>query len=182
MKSFFTEQIKIHQVCESCQKYAKTIKLTLPATCIDLCESECDQCIDLKDVCDQCKDADFMSYILPMRPCKRCIESNLQCIKRVVMILTSDCEEGNKQCTSKLRKEIEEVTTDPHLSLLSVLPDCPHVLKTCKASFSNWYLELKNERGCLALLYTLRNKAEPEVRKTIKKFLKSNDYVRNQQY
>ena len=80
---------------------------------------------------------------------------------------------------SKLRKEIEEVTIDPHLSLLSVLPDCSHVLKTCKESFSNWYLELKNKRGCLALLYTLRNKAEPEVRKTIKKFLKSNDYVRN---
>ena len=52
-------------------------------------------------------------------------------------------------------------------------------MKTCKARFSNWYLELKHERGCLALLYTLRNKAEPEVRKTIKEFLKSNDYVRN---
>ena len=41
MKSFLTEHIKILQVCESCQKYAKDIKLTLPATCIDLCESEC---------------------------------------------------------------------------------------------------------------------------------------------
>ena len=52
MKSFFTEQIKILKVCESCQKYAKDIKLRLPATCVDLCESECRQCIDLKDVCD----------------------------------------------------------------------------------------------------------------------------------
>ena len=75
---------------------------------------------------------------------------------------------------SKLRKETEEVIIDPHLSLLSVLPDRSHVLKTCKASFSNWYLELKNERGCLALLYTLQNKFEPKVHKTIKKFLKSN--------
>ena len=145
----------------------------------DLCESESRQCIYLKDVFDQCKDADFTSYIPPMRPCKRCIESNLQCIKRVVMAITSDCEEGNKQCMCKLRKEIEEDASDPHLSLFSVLPDCPHVLKTCKARFSNWYLELKNERGCLALLYTLQNKAEPEVSKTIKKFLKSNNYVRN---
>ena len=95
------------------------------------------------------------------------------------MVLTSDCGEGNKQCMSKLRKEIEEVTINPHLSLFSVLPDCPHILKTCKASLSNWYLGLKNERGSLALLYTLRNKAEPEVRKAIKRFLKSNDYVRN---
>ena len=177
MKSFFTEQIKILQVCESCQKYAKDMKLTLPATCINLCESEY-----LKDVCDQCKDAGFTSYIPPMKPCKRCIESNLQCIKRVVMILTSDCKEGNKQCMSKLRNEIEEIAIDPHLSLLSVLPDCPHILKTCKASFSDWYLELKNEWGYLALLYTLRNKVEPEVRKTIKNFLKSNDYVRNRDW
>ena len=56
---------------------------------------------------------------------------------------------------SKLRKEIEEVTIDPHLSLLSVLPDRSNVLKTCEASFSKWYLELKNELGCLALLYSL---------------------------
>ena len=182
MKSFFTEQIKILQVCESCQKYAKDMKLTLPATHINLCESECRQCIDLKDVCDQCKDAGFTYYIPPMKLCKRCIESNLQCIKRVVMILTSDCKEGNKQCMSKLRNEIEEIAIDPHLSLLSALPDCPHILKTCKASFSDWYLELKNERGYLALLYTLRNKVEPEVRKAIKKFLKSNDYVRNRDW
>ena len=86
------------QVCESCQKDTKDIKLTLPAACINLRESKCRQCIDLKDVCDQCRDADFTSYIPPMRPCKRCIESNLQCIERVV--LTSNYEEGNKQCMS----------------------------------------------------------------------------------
>ena len=45
-----------------------------------------------------------MPYIPPMKPCKRCIESHLQCVKRVVMVLTSDCEEGNKQCMSKLKK------------------------------------------------------------------------------
>ena len=52
------------------------------------------------------------------------------------MVLTSDCKDVNNQCMSKLRKEIVEVTTDPHISLLPVLPDCPHVLKTCKATFS----------------------------------------------
>ena len=62
--------------CESWQKYAKDIKLTLPATVIGLCESKCCQCIDLKDVCDQCEDADFTPYMPLMRPCKRFIESN----------------------------------------------------------------------------------------------------------
>ena len=79
----------------------------------------------------------ILRLIPPMRPCERCSESNLQCIKRGVMVLTSDCEEGNKQCMSKLRKEMEEGTVDLHFSLLSVLLDCPHVLKTCKASFCN---------------------------------------------
>ena len=30
-------------------------------------------------------------------------------------------------------------------------------------------------------MYTLRNNAEPEVRKTIKKFLRNNDYIRNRE-
>ena len=42
-----------------------------------------------------------------------------------------------------------------------------------------WYLKLENERGNLAVLKTLRNKASPEVRKTMRKFLPRNDHVRN---
>ena len=63
--------------------------------------------------------------------------------------------------------------------LLSLLPYVPHVFKTCKASFSNWYLQLNNERGCLSIFYTLRNRADHDVRKNIKSFLKKNDYVWN---
>ena len=65
------------------------------------------------------------------------------------------------------------------MSLLSLLPDVSHVLKTCKADFSNWYLQLNNERRCLSIFYTLRNKEDHNVRKNVKSFLKSNDYVRN---
>ena len=63
--------------------------------------------------------------------------------------------------------------------LLSLLPYVPHVFKTCKASVSNWYLQLNNERGCLSIFYTLRNRADHDVRKNIKSFLKKNDYVWN---
>ena len=42
-----------------------------------------------------------------------------------------------------------------------------------------WYSKLENERGNLAVLKTLRNKASPEVRKTMRKFLPRNDHVRN---
>ena len=60
-----------------------------------------------------------------------------------------------------------------------LLSDIPHFLKTCKANSENWYLQLNNERGCLSLFYTLRKRADPEVRKNVKTYLKSNDYVRN---
>ena len=77
------------------------------------------------------------------------------------------------------KEEVIDGSLDPALSLLPVLPDSPHVLKTLRASFSNWSLQLGSERGNLYLLYTLRNRAEPEVRKVIKKHLPPNDYVRN---
>ena len=32
-----------------------------------------------------------------------------------------------------------------------VLPDVLHMLQTCKAKFSNWYLILNNECGCLSI-------------------------------
>lgn len=46
-----------------------------------------------------------------------CIENNAQCIRQVVMVLASGWEEGNKQYMPKLRKEIEQGTMDPHLSI-----------------------------------------------------------------
>ena len=179
VKELFTEQIRILQICENCQKRSEHILLTIPRASIDLCESACNECLQIEEVFDQCKIKGFISHIPSVRPCEYCMEHDMVCVKRVVMILTSDCEEGNKQCMEKLKQEIDGNTVDPHLSLLSIVPDCPHVLKTCKASFSNWYLQLLNERGCLSLFYTLRNKAEPEVRKKIKTFLPRNDYVRN---
>ena len=80
---------------------------------------------------------------------------------------------------AQIQQELDESTINPHLPLLSFLPDVPHVLKTCKTSFSNWYLQLNNDRGCLFFFYTLRSKADHDVRKNVISFLKSNDYVRN---
>ena len=84
--------MKSLQVCKSCQKYAEAIKLLLPASCIDLFESECCQCIDLKDVVT----GEEISIFRLTFPQKRCSEYKTQCIKRVPMILKSDREEVNK--------------------------------------------------------------------------------------
>ena len=65
------------------------------------------------------------------------------------------------------------------MSLVIPLTDSVHVGKSLKAGFANWYLKLENKKGNLAILKTLRNKASPEVRKTMLKFLHRNDHVQN---
>ena len=52
--------------------------------------------------------------------------------------MTSDFEEGNKQMFLKMKEQISNGEIDPNLSLLLPLPDCPHLGKRMKTSFSNW--------------------------------------------
>ena len=68
---------------------------------------------------------------------------------------------------------------DHNLSLLSVIPDCPHVGKSLKASCSNWFLKLGHERGNLSLLRNLQNRSAPEVSRQVKRLTPKNDFVRN---
>ena len=65
------------------------------------------------------------------------------------------------------------------MSLLSLLLDVPHVLKTCQARFSNCYFQLNNKRGYFSTFYILRNRADHDVKKNVQSTLKSNDYVLN---
>ena len=53
----------------------------------------------------------------------------LVCKRVVVLVLTSDCEQGNKTAFINLQAEIESNEVDPCLSLLSILLDYPHVGK-----------------------------------------------------
>ena len=96
-----------------------------------------------------------------------------------VLACIIDCEEGNKKAMTEMKENLEKGTVDPHLALIVPLPDSVHVGKSLKASFANWYLKLSNERGNLSMLKTLRNKADPVVRKEMRKFLPRNDHVRN---
>ena len=103
-----------------------------------------------------------------LRACDYCLKNNFHCIRRVVLVITVDCESGNKQCLKQIQQELNENTINLHLSLLLLLPDVLRVLKTCKASFSNWYLQLNNKRGCLSMFYKLRKRAGHDVRKNVK--------------
>jgi hypothetical protein len=73
------------------------------------------------------------------------------------MIVCSDCESGNKTAFEIIKTKLEAGNEDPELAFLSVLPDCPHVGKSIKAAFSNWWLKCRNERINLAQKQIIRD-------------------------
>ena len=65
------------------------------------------------------------------------MENEQQCTRRVILVLTLDCEEGNKKAMQMIKEAVEDATIDTSCLLLLVLADSPHVGKSLKASFSN---------------------------------------------
>lgn len=133
----------------------------------------------MKELCEECKAKGHVSYHPAIRACSWCLENGAQCVRRVIFVIVADCETGNKGAFILIRKSIEEGTIDAYLSLLTILPDCPYVGKSLKASFSNWWLKLCNERGNLGLLRTLRNRAGSATMTTMRKLVQRNDHVKN---
>ena len=177
MKNRFDTTCKLLQVCEACRNMVPSIENTMSLEGISICDSACNECFKEKVVCEECKQHGHTSFFLSLRACKRCIEDCKKCVKAAVLVVTVDCEEGNKKAMSDILEELENGTRDPSLSLVIPIPDSVHVGKSLKVGFANWYLN--NERGNLAILKTLRNKASLEVRETMRKFLPRNDHVRN---
>ena len=68
------------------------------------------------------------------------------------MVVCSDCETGNKTAFETIKAKLEEANEDPAQAFLSILPDCPHVGKSIKVAFSNWWLKCKDERINLGLV------------------------------
>lgn len=130
-------------------------------------------------LCAKCHESGQVSHVPSLRACDRCLQNGQKCIRRAIVALTTDCEEGNKKAMLSIQKAVEDGTIDNDLALLVPLPDCPHIGKSLKASFANWFLKLGDERRNLAILRTLRNKSDPTTTKTMRKLIPKNDYVRN---
>ena len=157
MEEMFTEHVKTLQMCKSCTEETKASDLIIEAN--PICESYCKNCYKNKELCSPCIEDGQISIFPSVRICKRCIAQGRQCIRRAVLVITTDSEEENKQMFLSLKNKIETERTDPELLLTVPLPDAPHLGKSFKASFSNWLLKLFIERGCLAFLHTLRNRS-----------------------
>jgi hypothetical protein len=113
----------------------------------------------IRTVCAECEAVGHISHVPSLGACDLCLEQNRICVRHVVMVLCSDCEMGNKNAFEILNEKLENGTIDPALEFLCILPDCPHVGKSMKAAFSNWWLKCKVERINLGFLRTLRNRS-----------------------
>ena len=78
-----------------------------------------------------------------------------------------------------IKKSVEDGNVDPDISLLKVLPDCVHVGKSLKSSFSNWWLKLNIERSNISLLPSLLNRSSFRTMSKMKKLIPRNDHVKN---
>ena len=92
-------------------------------------------------------------------------------------MLTSDCEEGNKKAMESIINDLQMNDADPCFPLINCLPDCVPVGKSIKCSFANWFILLNKERANLAILNTLPDDVNREIRSSLRKYLKLHDVL-----
>ena len=94
------------------------------------------------------------------------------------MAVATDCEECNKKALVCLSDMADNKELPSELESVIPLPDVVQVGKSCKCSWSNWFISLDDELSNLVLLRSLRDNAEDFIRKKLRKLL-SLDCVRN---
>lgn len=121
-----TKHVKVLQMCEACTGKTKANDLILDDS--SGCNSFCKDCYDAGSLCSNCMDEGQTSIYPALRACQKCVKDNLKCIKRAVLVLTTDCEEGNKQMFLAIKDKIQNKQIDPSLALL-VLCRIRHTLE-----------------------------------------------------
>eukprot|EP00795_Rhopilema_esculentum_P010575 gene10575-19310_t len=59
-----------------------------------------------KTVFKDCAKIGYVNYIPSVKPCEFCMVPDLKCVRRVVTVLTLDCEEGNKKCVVSFKRDV----------------------------------------------------------------------------
>ena len=177
MKNLIQHDIKLLQTCQNCMQSTPSQDIHSDT---DVCDTVCGACCDSKAICVECDDRGHHFWQPSLRPCRHCFDKGVKCVKTVILVYVTDCEEGNKKAMELLLKDKEDETESPHMTLTVVIPDAVHLGKSLKCSFSNWFLHLGGERSSLAIIRTLRDKTPSgDVRQTFRKLLKDQEAVRN---
>jgi len=176
MKAQFLEDIVILPTSLRCLKDTKTPEYVIPdKEAVAHCKSKCDACLEEGAVCQHCQYFQ-PSHLPPLRACERCLNAGVQCIRACVLVLTTDCESGNKTAFELIIHDHESGLSAPD-HVFACIPDAVHVGKSLKkVSFTNWMILLNGERACLSMLHCLRDE-DPSLRKIL-----SRDAVLNKEW
>ena len=175
MQNFFLQQVRILQVCKACLERMPANYNTIQLLPEGICHSLCEECLENSKVCSSCAEQKQPSHIPCLRACQRCTDSGEQCLRCAVLVLTTDCEEGNKKAMELILKMQEERRIEPALRYLVFFPDSVHVGQSLKYSFCNWFIILRGERGYLAIVQTLRDDSNSSIRKRLRRLLRAGD-------
>ena len=175
MKKLFESQCSIAQICQNCLVHTSSTSRVLSDDNCNICNCFCRECFEMETIRNDCKIKGQVSTLPSLRACEKCLDAGIKCYKNAVLVVTVDCEEGNKQAMVSISNKVENLL----LKLLVPLPDSVHVGKSLKASFANWYLKFDNERGNLSILGMLQNKASHPVKEAMRKLLSQNDHTKN---
>ena len=145
---------------------------------VSQCLSSCDDCLELKSVCSDCKEKGHTSHIPSLKACNTCLDEGFKCNKFLVRVVVTDCEECNKKALLTLNSNATDETLPAELSLIVALPDVVHLGKRLKCTWANWYIELEGAKSNLVLIRILRDCCSPDIRKKLRKLL-TLDCVRN---
>ena len=141
MEEMFKTQMKILQFCELCKIWSKSDKQVFNDD-QKACNNYCDACYVNDTVGDICSSISYTSVHPQLRQCTTCCDETLKCVMRAIIVLTIDCEDAS----------MLSGTIETNFALTTVIPNPPHVGKSMTASFSNWFLKLRNEPGNLSIL------------------------------
>ena len=91
-KETFLNQIGLIQMCENCIVRTKYENMVLTKSNFLVCESYCDNCFTSDVVCENCSIKGQTQVNPALRACNDCLKKNFHCIRRVVLLITVDCE------------------------------------------------------------------------------------------
>lgn len=177
MKDMFIETALSVQICASCLVDCIKTNISIVNKNIvqDVCISHCQSCWDTQELCEQCMRLGHVSYYPALRPCSKCTDKGIKCVKVAVFSLVTDCEEHNK----KVMESFDEVKLqNPSLNQAVMIPDCVHVGKSLKCSWANWFIIVENCRTNLVFMRTLRDHGDAHLKAELCKLL-SLECVRN---
>ena len=118
MKELLQGQIKTLQLCKGCLERTPANELTMEFP-EGVCSSTCEECLASREICPTCAEKNQPSHAPCLRDCDQCLRDGTQYERCVVLVLTTDCEEGNKRAMELIDKIQEDKTIDPGFEYLA---------------------------------------------------------------